>query len=388
MDLALWRPRDRRRRSLTAVALAASAAALLITPAAHAQTRQLDARTSERLDRTLSATLDRTWAPGVIAGVWVGDRGWTATGGVANRATGALPTLNDRTRIGSVTKIFTGTLVLQLVDEGRLRLDDTIERWFPQLPDAGRITIRDLGTMASGIASYSLDPATVDRYLARPRAVFTPAELIAAGVDLPRQFAPGDGFSYSNTNLVMLGQVVEQVTGRPLAEVMRTKLFAPLGMRHTSYAASTRLPQPSWHGYTLQGSDGAVLDATTWNPTFSGAAGQITSTLGDLRRFTRAVGSGALLKPATQRARLQPNPASAAGGRAYLFAIGKEKDWLAHSGVLPGFNSQIAYLPARRISIVVLTNADIASAAGSPAPAIFNALAEVVAPGSLPRPHR
>ncbi|MDW5598401.1 serine hydrolase domain-containing protein [Conexibacter stalactiti] len=385
MDFALPRPHDRRRRPLTLATLVAVAAALLLGFAANAQAQQLGRRTSQRLDRTLDAALAETWAPGVIAGVWVGDRGWTAARGTADRATGARATLTDHTRIGSVTKTFTGTLVLQLVDEGRVRLDDTIERWFPTLAGAGGITIRDLGTMASGIASYSLDPTIAGRYLARPQTVFTPAELIAAAAGLPRDFAPGHGFRYSNTNFVMLGQIVEQVTGRPLAEVMRTKLFAPLGMRHTSYVASTRLPRPSWHGYTLQGSDGEILDATAWSPTFAGAAGQITSTLGDLRRWTRAVGSGTLLKPATQRVRLQPNPASASGGRAYAFAIGKAKGWLMHSGELPGFNTQIAYLPARRLSIVVMTNADIATAAGNPAPAIFNALAQVVAPGTLPR---
>jgi D-alanyl-D-alanine carboxypeptidase len=183
----------------------------------------------------------------------------------------------------------------------------------------------------------------------------------------------------------MLGQIVEQVTGKPLAEVMRGRLFAPLGMRHTTYRTLTRLPSPSWRGYTLQGTDGEVRDATGWSPTFADAAGQIVSTLGDLRRWTRAVGSGSLLKPAMQRERLRPNIASRAAGRAYAFAIGTEGGWLMHSGELPGYNTQIAYLPARRLAVVVLANADVPGPQGNPAPAIFSALAAVVAPGTLPQ---
>lgn len=345
---------------------------------------RFDARTTARLDRALRTTLARTWVPGVIAGVWVGDRGWTAVGGVADRATGRAPRLSARTRIGSVTKTFTGTLILQLVDEGRVRLDDTIERWFPGFPGASGITIRQLGTMSSGIASYSLDPATTADYLARPEAAWAPRQLIAVGGALPRRFGPGEGFEYSNTNFLMLGEIVEQVTGRPLATVMQERLFGPLKMRSTTYRTLTRLPSPSLRGSTLQGGDGSVLDATDWNPTFAGAAGQIVSTLGDLRTWTRAVGSGSLLKLATRREHLRPNPHSVGGGRAYAFGVGTAGGWVLHSGVMPGYNSQIAYLPKRRAAIVVLTNADIAGPQGAPAPAIFNALAAVAAPGSLP----
>jgi D-alanyl-D-alanine carboxypeptidase len=371
-------------RRLLAAALAAAALLLVLTAAA-AEAASFDKRTAARLDRALGSAHAQTWAPGAIAGVWAGEKGWTGVDGVSDRTTAARPRLSDRTRIGSVTKTFTGTLVLRLVDAGRLRLDDTIERWFPNVAGASAITIRDLGTMSSGIASYSRDEATIERYLARPSTVWRPAELIAIGARLPRVFKPGDGFDYSNTNFLMLGQIVEQVTGRPLATVMREQLFTPLGMRETTYVPLTRLPRPAWSGYTLQGStDGTVRDASAWSPTFSGAAGQISSTLGDLRRWTVAVGSGSLLSAATQRERLRTNPASARAGRAYAFGIGRAEGWLMHSGELPGYNTQIAYLPARRLAIVVLTNADIPGPAGNPAPAIFNALAGVVAPGTLP----
>jgi D-alanyl-D-alanine carboxypeptidase len=140
-----------------------------------------------------------TKAPGAIAGVWVGDRGWRTARGTTRRRAKARPTLREHTRIGSVTKMFTGTVILQLVDEGNLRLDDTIERWFPQLPDARTITIHELGSMSSGINSYTANPAIVTPYLTRPTTVWTPTELITAGVGMPRLFSPGNDFFYSNT---------------------------------------------------------------------------------------------------------------------------------------------------------------------------------------------
>jgi D-alanyl-D-alanine carboxypeptidase len=350
-----------------------------------ADARPFDLGTQARLDRAVRVTMGQNWAPGVIAGVWKGDRSWTATQGLTSRTVGRRPRLTDHTRVGSVTKTFTGTLILQLVDEGKLSLDDTIERWFPQLPDANTITIRDLGSMASGIATYTANPVITNQYFADPQTTWNPATLIAGGADLPRMFPPGQGFFYSNTNFVMLGQIIEQVTGQPYAQVLRTKILEPLKLAATSYPSTTAIPAPHWNGYTVQGSDnGAALDATSWSPTFAATAGQMISTLGDLHRWTRALGRGTLLKPATQRARLVPNPASVGGGRAYLFALGDDHGWLAHDGEIPGFNSQIAYLPSLDATIVVLTNSDIGAATGPPSPAFFQALARVIAPENVP----
>jgi D-alanyl-D-alanine carboxypeptidase len=348
--------------------------------------KRVDARTQARLGRALQTAWASTWAPGVIAGVWIGDRGWTAALGSAQRAAGPRPLLVDHTRIGSVTKTMIGTVVLELVDRHKLRLDQSIARWFPQLPDAGEITIRELGDMSSGIASYTTNTTITDRYFSRPTMSWMPSQLIAGGAALPRTFTPGDGFDYSDTNFVMLGRILEMVTHKPLAQLFRTMLFKPLGMNASSYPTGNRLPSPYLRGYTIQGSDsGNVLDSTNWSPSFAAGAGQAISTLGDLHRWTVAVGTGRLLTPATQRARLIPNPASAAGGREYLFALGRDHGWLVHEGEIPGYNTQIAYLPALKATIVVIANADISNAKlVTPVAAIFHALARVIAPGNVP----
>jgi D-alanyl-D-alanine carboxypeptidase len=301
-----------------------------------------------------------------------GDRGGRggrgAPGGLSARGGGGRPTFADHTRVGSVTKTFTGTLILQLVDQGKLRLDDTIDRWFPTFPNASNITVQMLGTMAN-------------TYLSAPTTTWTPTQLIDAAAALPPTFPPGQGFQYSNSNFVMLGQIVEKVTGKPFAQALNELILRPLKLHNTSYPAEATLPKPTWQSYTVQGStDGNVLTSTNWSPTFASTAGQMISTLDDLRVWTRALGRGTLLKPATQAVRLQGNPYSAADGREYDFAIGNDHGWLAHDGQIPGYNTQIAYLPKIDATIVVMANSDIAASTGTIAPQMFVALAKVIAP--------
>jgi D-alanyl-D-alanine carboxypeptidase len=342
--------------------------------------------TVAKLDRALRRTWGSTWSPGVIAGVWIGSRGWTATLGATRRAAGPAPRPADRTRVGSITKTMLGTVLLRLVDQGRLQLDESIAQWFPQIPDAGQITIRELADMGSGIASYTGDPALVGQYFANPTMPFNADTLIAAGAALPRKFLPGQGFDYSDTNFVMLGRIVEQVTGQPLSEVMHKLLFAPLGMSGSLYPTDNRIPKPYLNGYTVQGSvTGNPLDATAWTPTFAAGAGQAISTLPDLHKLAVALGTGKLLKPATQRQRLRPNPFSVGDGRAYLLALGLDHGWLSHQGQIPGYNTEIAYLPKLKATVVVIADADIADASGlTPAARLYSALAKVIAPGNVP----
>jgi D-alanyl-D-alanine carboxypeptidase len=316
----------------------------------------------------------------------VGNQTWTATRGVTDTTSRAPVKLEEHTRVGSITKTFTGTLVMQLVDEGKLKLDDTVDRWFPDLPDAKEITVRMLGDMASGINSYTADNAWVAKYFADPQGASTPEELIAAGVAAPRKFAPGDGFFYSNTNFVMLGMIIEQVTNQPYVQALQQRILDPLKLRATSYPDATTMPSPSWHGYTDQvtTANGQLTDTTTWSPTAAAMAGQMQSNLADVMTWAKAVGTGATLTKKGQSDRLQGNPHSKSGVREYDFAIGQDNGWLAHDGDIPGFNSQLAYLPSGDVTIVVLANSDATTDAGTPAPVIFKALASVVTPQNVP----
>lgn len=379
-------------RTAATAALTLAALGGLIAPAAGAAPNGAEKPFSPALQKKLGKALDSAWgetvAPGAIVGVWVDGRGWTATRGTTRKGVKDAPTVADHTRIGSITKTFTGTVIMQLVAEDRLMLSDTIDRWFPWIPNASQITVRELGDMSSGINTYTADPATLERYFGAPQTVWKPIELVRAGASQAPKFPPGQGFFYSNTNFLMLGQIAEKLTGKPIARLMRERIFAPLGMTETSYPYTTALPKPYWNGYTNQNFVGTEIhDSTHWSPTFFSSAGQIVSTLGDLKVYARAIGTGSLIGKAAQRQRLQPNPASVAAGREYDFAIGRDHGWITHSGEVPGYNTQFGYLPKLRATVVVLTNTDMANPNGAaPAPTLLSALAKTIAPQNVPTP--
>jgi D-alanyl-D-alanine carboxypeptidase len=344
----------------------------------------------KQLGAALSSSWSKTVAPGAIVAVTVGDRTWTSVRGSTRRGTKVRPRLDDHTRIGSLTKTFTSTLILQLVDDSKLKLTDTIDKWFPWVPNASKITVRELGDMSSGINTYTANQDYLDAYFGNPRATWTPIEAIKFGVSLPPKFAPGDGFFYSNTNFLLLGKIAEDVTGEPIGRLLRERIFEPLGMTHTSYPYSTALPAPYLSGYTNQDASGSgdrIFDATHWNPTSFGAAGQIVSDLGDMQIWAKAIGTGSLLTKAGHRAQLTPNPHAVKGVRSYDFGVGEDNGWITHSGTVPGYNTDFGYLKKLGASIVVLTNTDVQAEPGSsPAVSIMSALSAVIAPDDVSTP--
>ncbi len=381
-----------RLRHLASALLVALTLGALIVPAVGAEpsgaAEPFPPRVRRELTKALDSSFGTTVSPGAIVGVWVGDRAWTATRGSTRRGAKAAPTLADHTRIGSLTKTFTGTLILELADEGKLALSDTIDKWLPWVPNANQITVHELGNMSSGINTYTADQSFLDRYFSTPMAPWKPIEVIRDGVSLPSTFAPGKGFFYSNTNFMLLGAIAERVTGESVGRLFREHIFEPLGMTHTSYPGTIFLASPFWHGYTKQDATGegtTIRDATHWNPTGFGAAGQIVSTVGDMKLFAEGIGTGALLTKAGRRTQVEANPYAVKGTRAYAFGVGTDNGWLTHAGTVPGYNTDFAYLPKLHASIVVLTNTDTAAepGGGGPAPAITSALSEVIAPGDV-----
>lgn len=359
---------------------------LLLAGPARAET-PLDPATVKALEAALDKGLSKCITPGVMVGVWQpGRQPWKAVRGVADVSTRRPVTLHSSSRVGSVTKTFTVTLFLQLVDEGRLGLDDKLSKWFPKMQNADRVTLRMLANMSSGLPSYTKDEAWVDEYFTHPTRPWTPEQLVAEAAKLKPSFQPGDKqFEYSNTNTVLLGLILEKVTGKRFPQLLQEKILTPLGLAHTAYPPDARLPEPFLRGYTVQGVvDGLLQDATDWTPTFGGPAGQMYSTLDDLAVWSRALGSGSLLKPATQKTRLEPTPAHAGGERYYAMGLGYDHGWLAHEGELPGYNAIVTFHPATGTVIVVAANSDIPMNGHSTASGLFRALAEVMTPDSIP----
>lgn len=363
-------------------------AGLLATGAAlSAWADPLETDLAKRLEQALDQAARRGRSPGLIAGVWRGKEAWSSIRGVTALGGNLRPTLDLHTRVGSITKTMVGTLILQLVDEGQLTLEQTVDRWYPDLPRAREITVEMLGRMSSGIASYTFSDKFTDQYFAHPEKAWTEDELLKIAFAAPRVFEPGKGFQYCNTNFVMLGQIVEKLRALSLEEALQKHLFEPLKMTYSSYPAGLDLPEPYWNGCTLQGTpDGTTqpVDATHWSPTFGAGAGQAVSNFHDLSIWARALGQGTTLKPETQKARLLPNTYSSKGERHYCFGVGQENGWIGHAGTLPGYNTQVSYLPERDIAIVVMANTDTPGDHGLPAVDAFQLLAAAIAPDRKP----
>jgi D-alanyl-D-alanine carboxypeptidase len=262
-----------------------------------------------RIDRGIvQAALDKLTSEGGAAGVQVrvtdGRHEFTARSGVAVIDTDRPVPLDGRFRVGSITKTFVSTVVLQLVGEGRVGLDDPVERYLPGLlPDGDKITVRMLLQHTSGLYNFTqalpLDPAGFEAIRYKH---WEPEELVALATAKPLDFPPGTSWSYSNTGYVVAGLLIEKVTKRPYAAAVQQRVLRPLGLDDTVVPGDrTGLPGPHAHGYWSLGDQ--VVDITKLNPSVAYSAGEMISTTADLDRFIDALLDGRLLKPA-QRAEL------------------------------------------------------------------------------------
>ena len=319
------------------------------------------------LTAAISRVMRQASIPGAIVGVWRPGAGpYVKAFGVRDKATGRPMMTNLRIRIGSETKTFTGTALLELVDQGKVSLDSPIGTYLAGVPHGNAITIRELAEMRSGLFNYTANPAFVRAWLGHPRRVWTPRQLLAYSFGKPLQFAPGTHYNYSNTNTVLLGLVVEKVSHQPLATYIKQRVLEPEHLTHTSFPSDDAFPSPHAQGYTdwsvkcllLGRACGRTANATSWTGSWGWAAAAMISTLGDLRRWARDVATGKLLTRATQKARIR---FIATGVRhvAYGLALADSNGWIGHNGGVPGYQSLTIYLPARQATVVVLINGNI-----------------------------
>jgi D-alanyl-D-alanine carboxypeptidase len=346
------------KRMLALVAASMMSISVGVAPA-HASPDDL----ASRLDTAIEARIAQMGIPGAIVALSIpGEIGYAKAFGVSDTATGDPMLVNDFTRIGSVTKTFTGTAILQLVDQGKIALSDPISRYVDGVPFGDVITLDLLGRMRSGLPDYTETDEFLNRaYTELPTGpdafTTTPRELIDAAFRQPMEFPPGTDFKYSNTNTVLLGMVVEKVTGLPLGEYFEQNIFGPLGLKRTSYPPNGLMPIPFAHGYN-KAPDGQIFDAALWNPSWGDAAGRVVSDLADMTVWAVALGKGTLLRPDTQAQRIS-NGSSVVPGTSYDFAIFNVNGWLGHNGDIPGYTTVVVYLPERDASLVVFTNSDV-----------------------------
>ncbi|MET8546601.1 serine hydrolase domain-containing protein [Kitasatospora sp. NPDC004799] len=337
-----------------------------------------------RLDGAIKQVMSEVSIPGVIVDYSTPDGSYQRAFGVADKATGTAMSPDLYMRIGSVTKTFTTTAVLRLVDQGKLRLDDPVSKYVPKVPGGDGITLRQLGEMRSGLYNYTLDPDFQQALFKDPNRPFTPEELLAYAFEHPANFAPDTEFEYSNTNLILLGLVVEKVGGLPLHDYLKQQVFAPAGLGRTSLPTDAAFPDPHAHGYTNQTLSGAVEDSTTWNPSWGWAAGAAISTRADLRTWSKTLATGEpLIKPATQAERLKTKAVGSSPDLGYGFGVFTTHGWIGHNGSLPGYESVVLYLPQAKASLAILLNTDILHDESEPSTFLARAITRIVSPNNV-----
>lgn len=339
---------------------------------------------TQRLDTAVKQAMTAAGVPGSIIGIWGSDGTYVRAFGVADKTTRDPMKTDFYSRIGSVTKTFTVTAVLQLADQGKLGLDDPIAEFVDGVPLGDRITLRQLARMQSGLFNYSASPEFQKAMFADPRRPFTPHELLDYAFAQPNKFPPGEGFEYCNTNTILLGLVVQKVSGQPLHSYIQDHILAPLGMSDTTFPTTNAFPDPHAQGYTVQTADGKEAAATDWDPSWGWAAGAMISTLDNMRIWATALATGKLLTPQMQAQRLQtvgsPGMPPQDGYGLGIFNLG---GWIGHNGSLPGYQTVVVYLPQKQTTLVILTNTDIEYQGGEPSTTLATAITKELTPDHI-----
>jgi len=315
---------------------------------------------NNRLERAVDEAMSTYGIPGAIVGVWRPGNGETVmVKGKADIGTGEETESGDRVRICSITKTFTVTVVLQLVDEGQLGLEDRLARFYPDIPGADRITIRQLCNMTAGLFSYDEDESFIKAFTEDPDKVWEPAELVALAVAHPPYFPPGEGWHYSNTNAIILGMIVEKITGNDIASEIRSRLVDGLTLTDTCYPEGTGIEGAHMHGYV--GVEGEELTDATYllNPSGMGASGAMISSLFDMKAWVTALAEGDLLTDETQaqRTTFVPGDYSYFGIPVkYGLGILSCRGFLGHPGDGFGYTNAAFHSPETGTTIVVFLN--------------------------------
>ena len=349
------------RSSAARALLLACAWPALAGPAAAQQAGPTDPRV-RRLDSLVSAAA----AAGELSGVvLVGERGrvlYERAVGEANREWHVPNNMATRFRIASTTKQFTAALVLRLAEEGKVRLDGRIVDYLPDYPrpQGERITLRHLLSHTSGLPDYPRLPGFYERAATRAH---TARELLALFDTLPLAFAPGARWDYSNSGFVVLGAIVERVTGEPYAVALRRRLLEPLGLRETAFDNPADVVERRASGYvrTPEG----VVNAPYIDPSTVFAAGMLRSTAGDLFRWAEALRAGRVFRDsASARAMFQPTVQTGLPPGGYGFGVfvgeqtlgGRKRAVVQHGGTIHGFTAGFWRMPAEGRVVVVLDN--------------------------------
>ncbi len=287
---------------------------------------------------------------------------WDLAAGMANLDTGEEMHPQNRLRMGSTTKTFTATLCLLLHEDGLLDFDSTLDEYLPDItvPHDSLITVENLLNMTSGLLDYANDgDMMITQMLEDPEHIFTPEEQIAYAIELtdPDQMQPGTWWEYSNTNYVLLGLIIEEITGNTYANMLKTRILDPFGL--TDITVDTA-PDEFAHGYVDIDDDGILDDLTTWNPTQFWSAGCLVGTANNLGRFARALFGGQILSSESMEIMQSWFPLGEDIPFEYGYGCGYHMDMnlMGHNGGTPGYAAEMWYHVPSGTVITVISNSN------------------------------
>jgi CubicO group peptidase (beta-lactamase class C family) len=291
--------------------------------------------------------------------------------------TGVPATTEMHFRNGAVAISYMSTLLLRLVDQQVVTLDDSIDAWLPDLPDADQVTLRMLANMTAGYPDFVQNPKLDQMLYADPFRKWTAEERIAISLSVPRVFAPGSNWDYSHTNYVILGLALEKITGQPLDVALQEQVLGPMGLRNTVAWSTPEITEPVLHAFSSERRPALGIPAGTrfyeestyWNPSWSLAEGSIeTTNIYDMATSAVAVGEGTLLSPQSHEAQVAPDlvgfgaplqgcPTCQTLTEKLNYGLGvvRTNSWILQNPLFAGCGGVMAYLPSRKIAIALAT---------------------------------
>jgi D-alanyl-D-alanine carboxypeptidase len=343
--------------------------------------KTFDAATERSLDAALDKFMKDADVPGAVVGIWVPGKGaYVRARGVSDLKTSQPMSTSDHMRIASVTKSFVATLVLQLADAKMLSLDDALDKYVPSVPNASAITVRELLNHTSGLFDFVADPVFNAAADNNPLEKWKPDQLLSSSVLHEPYFAPGTGYHYSNTNYVLLGMIVEKVTGHKIGEELDRRILKPLGLSNTSLSTRPALPSPSSRGYAER--YGTLSDVSEMDPSMGWASSAMVSDLANLKVWSAALADGSLL---SEKARQEMTTfvATDMPNVSYGLGIMKWGNFLGHEGNAFGFSTALFHLPSSKATFVVLLNREKSESAS--ASGVFIKFAKILFPDQVPQ---
>lgn len=311
----------------------------------------------------MKATTDSLFNNGLIPGIAAlvvdrkNDINWFYSTGFSNVEKGDKMNKDLLFRIGSNTKTLTITVLLQLMEEGKLSLDDKLSKYFPDLPKADTVTIRMLCNMTSGYYNYTDTPEFIETLENESKKVWQPQELIDIAFRYDPYFEPGADFHYSNTNTIIVGLIIEKITGNTLEQEVKNRIINPLDLKNTNLdTKGTSMPPNHCKGYFTEAPNKFIEITEYYDVSWAWAAGSSYSTIDELKKYVEAFVGGGLLNSETQNKRLNEDFRTIKPNVSYGLGILKRGSFYGHNGGLPGFASSMYYSLEKDCAIIIYFN--------------------------------